>query len=189
MNAVIKTFQYPSGQRLEIVRGDITDEAVDAIVNAANSRLLHGAGVAGAVARKGGQVVVQESAEWVRQHGPVSHTQPAYTHAGNLPCRYVIHAVGPVYGEGQEEKKLFGAITGSLEVAEQLILSSIAFPAISTGIFHFPVRLAAEVFYAAVRAYFDAHPGSRVGLVRFVLWDEDTLHAFIQSADFNSGQL
>ena len=90
-------YTYPSGQRLEIVQGDITGETVDAIVNAANSHLQHGAGVAGAILRRGGYQIQQESLEWVRQHGPVTHAEPAYTSAGKLPCRYVIHAVGPVW--------------------------------------------------------------------------------------------
>ncbi|HZU86484.1 MAG TPA: macro domain-containing protein [Anaerolineaceae bacterium] len=184
MSIIELTYTYPSGQRLEVLQGDITDEAVDVIVNAANSRLLHGSGIAGAVARKGGDVVIRESAEWVRKHGPVTHGNPAYTRAGNLPCRYVIHAVGPVFGEGEEEDKLYRAISGSLARADELKAASIAIPALSTGVFNFPVESAAGVFYAALRSYFLAHPDSSVQLVRFVLWDERTLQVFMQAADF-----
>jgi len=133
MNQVYKEFGYPSGQVVQIAQGDITAEAVDAIVNATNSRLMHGAGVAGAIVRGGGPQIQAESRQWVREHGPVSHNAPAYTHAGNLPCHYVIHAVGPVWSEGDEEDKLAAAIRGSLQLAEQLDLGSIAFPAISTA--------------------------------------------------------
>ena len=101
MNQVRKEHTFPSGQVLQIARGDITAETVDAIVNAANSHLMHGAGVAGAIVRRGGPQIQVESSQWVREHGLVSHAEPAYTHAGNLPCRYVIHAVGPVWGEGE----------------------------------------------------------------------------------------
>src|SRR5512144_2508720 len=103
MNQTIREHNFPSGIRLQIVQGDITDEHVDAIVNAANRHLAHGAGVAGAILRKGGRVVQDESDRWVSQHGTVTHAEPAYTRAGSLPCRYVIHAVGPVWGEGDED--------------------------------------------------------------------------------------
>ena len=89
---------FPSGAEFQIVQGDITQEAVDAIVNAANSHLQHGGGVAGVIVRQGGQAIQQESDAWVRAHGPVSHTEPAYTSAGRLPCKYVIHAVGTNLG-------------------------------------------------------------------------------------------
>ena len=108
------------------MQGDITQEQVDAIVNAANSHLQHGGGVAGVIAHKGGQVIQQESHAWVRAHGPVSHAKPAYTSAGRLPCRYIIHAVGPVWGAGDEDHKLSAAVRGSLERADELNLRSIS---------------------------------------------------------------
>ena len=84
---------------LRLVQGDITERDTDAIVNAANSFLQHGGGVAGAISRRGGLVIQRESDAWVSEHGPVSHAEPAVTWGGSLPCRYVIHAVGPVWGE------------------------------------------------------------------------------------------
>jgi len=172
-----------SGQVLEICQGDITEVQVDAIVNAANSQLAHGGGVAAAIVRKGGEVIQRESSEWVRRHGQVSHDQPAYTSAGSPPCRYVIHAVGPVWGEGQEKSKLLSAITGCLAVAEKLKLTSIAFPAISTGIFGFPKDLAASIFMKAVPDYFSINPSSSVQTVKIVLYDHETLNAFISTFD------
>src|SRR5512146_11618 len=110
MNTIIRTISYPSGQRLELVSGDLTEEQVDAIVNAANSHLAHGGGVAGAIVRRGGPSIQAESDAWVHKHGPVTHAEPAYTGAGRLPCRYVIHAVGPIWGAGDEDGKLADAV-------------------------------------------------------------------------------
>ncbi len=179
MNQVHKEHQFPSGQILQLVEGDITAEKVDAIVNAANAHLAHGAGVAGAIVRCGGPQIQQESDQWVREHGLVSHAEPAFTHAGNLPCRFVIHAVGPMWGEGDEPSKLAAAIHGSLLCAEQLGLVSIALPALSTGIFGFPKSLAAQIIYKAIFGYLDANPGSCLKLVRLVLFDPATVQAFL----------
>jgi O-acetyl-ADP-ribose deacetylase len=118
MSEIVFTHRFETGQQLEITQGDLTEEQVDAIVNAANNQLAHGGGVAGAISRKGGPQIQAESSEWVRRHGPVSHDQPAYTSAGRLPARYVIHAVGPVWGAGDEDRKLEEAVRGSLETAE-----------------------------------------------------------------------
>lgn len=178
MNRVLRQHVLPSGQILEMVQGDITMENVDAIVNAANAQLMHGGGVAGAIVRRGGTQIQAESREWVNQHGPATHDRPAYTSGGNLPCRYVIHAVGPVWGEGQEETKLTEAISGSLRLAEQLELDSIAFPAISTGIFGFPKAKAARVILTAIRDHFNKNLASRLKLVRLTLFDQPTLQAF-----------
>ena len=186
MNQTNNTAFFPGGQRLEICPGDITRQQVDAIVNAANSHLMHGAGVAGAIRSRGGEQIIRESEAWVRQHGPVTHAEPAYTGPGNLPCRYVIHAVGPVWGEGDEENKLRAAVLGSLHRAEELQLTSVAFPAISTGIFGFPIVLAARVFYTAIADYFKTHPASSLQLVRLVLYDSDSLQTFL--AEFTSWQ-
>ena len=178
MNTVISTIHFPTGQRLELVHGDLTAEQVDAIVNAANRFLAHGGGVARAIQNRGGPIIRQESEAWVRDHGPVSHEAPAYTRAGALPCRYVIHAVGPVWGDGDEDAKLAAAVTGSLSLADKLELNSLALPPISTGIFGFPKDRAAGVFKNAIRAYFEEHPHSDLKLVRFTIIDEETLRVF-----------
>ena len=178
MNELLCEYKFVSGSHLQMVRGDLTDEKVDAIVNAANAYLQHGGGVAGAIARKGGSQIQDESNRWVQLHGPVSHSTPAYTSGGSLPCRYVVHAVGPVWGEGDEDSKLDQAVTGSLYLAEKLGLSSLAFPAISTGIFGFPKWRAAHVMLRAIGKYFREFRQSGVKLVRLTLFDEETIAAY-----------
>jgi O-acetyl-ADP-ribose deacetylase (regulator of RNase III) len=181
MKPAQKVYTFPSGQVLQISQGDITAETVDAIVNTANAYLEHGAGVAGAIVQRGGQQIQAESSQWVREHGLVSHAEPAYTHAGYLPCRYVIHAVGPRWGEGDETDKLGAAVRGSLQLAERLSLSSIAFPAISTGIFGFPKLRAAQVMLSTIRDYLANNPDSSLKLIRLVLYDQETLRAFVDT--------
>ena len=180
MNTVLAERILPSGQTIQIVQGDITAETTDAIVNAANEYLQHGAGVAGAIVRQGGDIIQQESEAWVRKNGSVSHSQPAWTSGGNLPAKYVIHAVGPVWGAGEEDAKLAAAIQGSLEAAETLKLKSISFPALSTGIFGFPKERAAGVIFAAIDQYFSRND-SGIKLVRLVLFDKATIEAFIKT--------
>jgi len=179
----IREFTFTSGQILQIAQGDLTEEKVDAIVNAANSYLQHGGGVAGAISHRGGPQIQSESNDLVRQHGLVSHGNPVYTSAGKLPSRYVIHAVGPIWGEGDEDAKLIAAINGSLHLADQLSLSSIAFPAISTGIFGFPKERAASVILDAITSYFIENPSSGLNLVRITLLDQSTMRAFLQIWD------
>jgi O-acetyl-ADP-ribose deacetylase len=171
---------FPGGQTLEILCGDLTEQAVDAIVNAANESLMHGGGVAAAILRKGGESIQEESDTWVRQHGPVGHARPAHTHAGRLPCRYVIHTVGPVWGSGNEEEKLGQAIRSSLELAEELGLTSIAFPPISTGIFGFPKDKAAAVFMKTFKEYFEQKQDSPLEQVRLVIIDQSTHAIFLR---------
>jgi O-acetyl-ADP-ribose deacetylase len=179
MNVVVNEYSFPSGHKLQLVHGDITDENVDAIVNAANTYLAHGAGVAGAIVRRGGRQIQIESDQWVQQYGLVSHGEPAYTHAGKLASKYVIHAVGPRWGEGDEPVKLVAAVTGSIRRAEELGLNSMAFPAISTGIYGFPLPLAAKIMLSAISGYMTDHPKSSLMLVRMVLFDLDSLQAFL----------
>ncbi|MFN3685029.1 MAG: macro domain-containing protein [Fimbriimonadaceae bacterium] len=176
MNALLAERKTPSGVVLQLARGDITEEATDAIVNAANERLAHGAGVAAAIARKAGPVLAEESERWVGEHGPVRHAEPAWTSAGDLPCRYVIHAVGPVWGTGDEENRLAAAVEGSLRVARRLGVRSIALPAISTGVYGFPLDRAARAILGALLRGL-AEPGG-LELVRVVLWSEEAAGAF-----------
>jgi len=178
MNDVTREQNLESGQVLQLVLGDLTSEAVDAIVNAANEHLQHGGGVAGAIVNRGGRQIQEESDAWVKQYGPVSHAEPAYTGAGNLPSRYVIHAVGPVWGSGDEDRKLAAAVRGSLALADRLKLKSIAFPAISTGIFGFPKERAARIMIAAIHDYFLKKPDSSLQTVRITIVDMPALQAF-----------
>jgi O-acetyl-ADP-ribose deacetylase len=170
--------RFPGGASLQLAQGDITAETTDAIVNAANRHLQHGGGLAWTIVQRGGTIIQRESGEWVRGHGPVTHENPAYTSGGSLKCRYVIHAVGPVWGSGDEDSKLSAAVTGSLRIASELGLASVSLPAISTGIFGFPKERAAQVTLKAIASYFDGAPGSDLTLVRVVLYDALTLEAF-----------
>ena len=179
MNSILVEKTFQSGQSLQIVQGDITTEEVDAIVNAANEQLAHGGGVAWAISKKGGPKIQQESDAWVRKHGPVSHTHPAWTSGGLLPSKYVIHAVGPVWGDGDEDKKLSDAVTGSLQVADELKCKSISMPAISTGIFGFPKDRAAGIMFKTIEAYFEKNKNSGLKQVRIVLFDQPTIEIFL----------
>lgn len=176
MNTLLNTTSLGTNRTLALVRGDITFETTDAIVNAANEHLQHGGGVAAVIARRAGPDLETESAAWVREHGPVSHAAPAWTTGGDLPAKYVIHAVGPVWGTKDEDANLAAAVTGSLRVADELNLKSIALPAISTGIFGFPKERAAQVILSSIRSYFQTPSG--LELIRVVLYDEPTVMAF-----------
>jgi len=166
---------------IQIVQGDITTEEVDAIVNAANEYLQHGGGVARTISKRGGPAIQKESDAWIRQHGRVSHSYPAWTSGGRLPSKYVIHAVGPVWGDRDEDKKLSDAVTGSLRLADELKCSSIALPAISTGIYGFPKERAAAIIFAAIENYFAENLSSGLKLVKLVLFDQPTVDVFLKS--------
>jgi len=178
---IVKSHQFPSGQTLQIVQGDITNEKVDAIVNAANAHLMHGGGVAAAIVNRGGESIQEESDEWIKKHGMVSHEKPAFTHAGRLPCKYVIHAVGPIWGEGDEDHKLQDAISGSMRLAEELKLTSISFPAISTGIFGFPKERAAALFMQTIKDFVDLNSLSPLQLIRITIIDSPTFEIFLDA--------
>ena len=169
---------FPGGALLALVQGDLTTSPLDAIVNAANAQLQHGGGLAAAIARRGGPAIQQESDAWARQNGLARHDRPAVTGAGHLPCRYVIHAVGPVWGEGDEDRKLAVAVRSALETAASLGLASLGLPAISTGIFGFPKPRAAAITFDAVAAYFEAHPQTPLRRIEVVLLDSPTLEIF-----------
>ncbi len=178
MSTPIAQHTLPSGQTLWLCHGDLTEEAVAAIANAANAQLAHGGGLAGAIIRRGGQTIQAESDAWVRQHGPAGHDRPALTGAGRLPCRKVIHAVGPVWGSGDEDAKLRAAYSASLELAHAQVLESIAFPSISTGLFGFPVERAAPIAVRAALDFCQARPDSPVRDIRFVIIDRPTVDVF-----------
>ncbi len=184
MSAILAEKVLPTGQTLQIAQGDITLENVDAIVNAANEHLQHGGGVAWAIVRRGGDVIQDESDAWIAKHGLASHSRPAWTSGGSLSAKYVIHAVGPVWGDGDEDAKLADAVTGSLRAADELGLSSIAFPAISTGIFGFPKERAARIIFQSIKKYFAENPNSGLKIIKLVLWDDETVKAFLANWAF-----
>ncbi|HEY9075539.1 MAG TPA: macro domain-containing protein [Anaerolineaceae bacterium] len=178
MGKVIHTHTYLAGNTLELVHGDLTIQAVDAIVNAANAWLQHGGGLAAAIVARGGQEIQVESDAWVQAHGMVPHTAPAITSGGRLPCKFILHAVGPVWGSGEEDTKLSQAVQGCLTEAERLGCHSLAIPPISTGIFGFPKDRAARIIYTTLDRYFNGCPASCIRLVRLTIIDEPTLVTF-----------
>ena len=161
---------------IRIVSADLTERDVDAIVNAANSRLQHGGGVAGAIVRKGGQVIQDES----DKIGYVPVGNAAITTAGTLKARYVIHAVGPRMGEGDEENKLKKAINSVLSIAREKKLRSISLPAISAGIFGFPKDRCAKILVGETAAFLNNTPTHSFELVEFCIFDPEA-HAFFMA--------
>jgi len=161
---------------VRLVEGDITEMETDAIVNAANSRLAHGGGVAGAIVRKGGLSIMEESEMWIVARGEVPVGSAAITSAGDLPAKYVIHAVGPRMGEGDEDEKLKSATLSALQFADKHHLKSIAFPAISTGIFGYPLDRCAQIMLSNVLEYIK-HKTSLEKIV-FCLWGDESVNVF-----------
>ena len=166
-----------NGRTLELAGGDITHQAVDAIVNAANSGLRGGGGVDGAIHRAGGPGIMEEC----RRIGGCPTGSAAITGAGKLRAGHVIHAVGPIYSGGAsgEPELLRSAYRTSLEIANERGLKSIAFPSISTGVYGYPLDEAAPIALAAAAE----HLGGRTGLelVRFVLFDGETYGAYLRA--------
>ena len=162
--------------KIEIVRGDITEMTNEAIVNAANESLRHGGGVAGAISRKGGRAIQKESNEWVKKHGKVQTGSAAMTSAGTLPSKYVIHAVGPVMGSGDEDTKLRSATISALNIALDHQIKSIAFPAISTGIYGYPIDRCARIMLSTVKDYLLEH--DKLDKVTFCLFDQEGFDVF-----------
>ncbi len=142
-----------NGVSVKVVKGDITKEKTDAIVNAANKYLSHGGGVAGAIVRAGGYVIQEESDKIVREHGPLETGEAVITTAGSLPSKFVIHTVGPIYGEGDEDAKLRKAVLSVLKLATEKNLHSISIPAISCGIYGFPKKRGTKIIYETVKEF------------------------------------
>ena len=163
---------YVRNAVIELVQGDITESDTDAIVNAANSQLILGAGVAGAIRKKGGSLIQQECN--AIGHCPVGDA--VITSGGKLKAKHVIHAVGPRWGEGDEQVKLQNATLSSLKRADENNLSSIAFPAISAGIFGFPIDQCSVIMLGTVRDFLAGD--TNLKLVRFVLFDGDSFAVF-----------
>ncbi|MHB8108431.1 MAG: macro domain-containing protein [Syntrophorhabdaceae bacterium] len=159
---------------IRVIRGDLTESDADAVVNAANSYLKHGGGVAAAIVRKGGRIIQEES----NAIGFVPVGGAAMTGAGSLKARHVIHAVGPMWGEGDEEAKLKKAVISVLSLASEKGLRSIALPAISAGIFGFPKDKCASIIVNEMKHYL---AGQKTTLLRIdiVLMDQGIIQFFI----------
>ena len=157
---------------IELIQGDITELETDAIVNAANGQLVLGGGVAGAIRKKGGPAIQQEC----NKKAPISVGQAVITTGGDLKAKYVIHAVGPRMGEGNEDEKLRNATLNSLKVADENNLDSIAFCAISTGIFGYPIERCAKIMLETTMDYLKEE--TMLKRVVFCLYDSRSYDIF-----------
>jgi len=167
---------------LELKQGDITDADCDAIVNAANADLVMGGGVAGAIRRKGGEVIQDECS----RIGRIRVGEAVMTSGGRLRARHVIHAVGPRWGEGDEDRKLASATLSSLKLADRHGLKSLAFPAISSGIFGFPVDRCARIMLSETVAFLRRRSG--IERVIFYLFDSSTFDIFREKLSELAGE-
>jgi O-acetyl-ADP-ribose deacetylase (regulator of RNase III) len=156
-----------------VVRGNLLEEPVDAIVNAANGHLAHGGGVAGIIARAAGPALQQESDLLIQKHGALPTGSAVVTTAGKLPFKGVIHAVGPRQGEGDEEARLLQALASAFSIASQMGWSSVSFPAVSSGIFAVPLEVCARAYVKAARA-------SPLSNVRLCLRDQPVIDAVLK---------
>lgn len=169
------------GVEITVVRGDITTQGVDAVVNAANGSLLGGGGVDGAIHRAGGPELLEACEELRRDRlrDGLPTGDAVATTAGRMPARWVIHTVGPVWSRSEDRSQLLASChVRSLEVADELGAQSVAFPAISCGIYGYPVEEAAPIAVGAVRL-----ADTRVAEVRFVLYGDDTFDAFSRALE------
>lgn len=164
---------YVSSDRIEVMQGDITRVQTDAIVNAANSSLMGGGGVDGAIHRAGGPAILEACRAIVARQGECPAGQAVITTGGNLPAKYVIHTVGPVWhgGSRNEERKLADCYRNSLALAVENGCRTVAFPNISTGVYRFPKELAAQIAVQTVKQFLTTH--STIEKVLFVCFEAD----------------
>lgn len=170
---LIDEFSFSNNKKITIVQGDITERKVDVIVNAANSYLKHGSGVAGAIVRKGGRIIQIES----DRIGFVPVGNSVITSSGTLPCSAVIHTVGPRMGEGDEDNKLSQSIFNTLQLATKKEFKTISIPAISSGIFGFPKRRCADILLNETEKFLLNNKTS-LDTVEFCILDSETLDHF-----------
>ena len=166
---------------LQIVQGDLTTHDTDAIVNAANTSLMGGGGVDGAIHRAGGSVILEECKQIVANQGQLPTGEAVITTAGNMPSKYVIHTVGPIYGESNsnESELLVNAYHNSLKLAADKKLTSISFPSISTGVYSYPLQEASKIALETVVNFL--RKNEQIKLVKFVLFDDRTFAAYQNS--------
>lgn len=164
--------------KIEVIKADITSLEVDAIVNAANTSLLGGGGVDGAIHRKGGKKILEECIAIRNKQGGCATGEAVFTTAGDLPAKYVIHTVGPVWQDGtkNEPELLKKCYLNSLKIAEELKVESIAFPSISTGIYKYPKQKAAEVAIEVAKN----HQKSTIKKIQFVCFDDENFKIYEQ---------
>ncbi|HAR96434.1 MAG TPA: macrodomain protein [Deltaproteobacteria bacterium] len=170
------------GTLVRVLTGDLTESDADAVVNAANSRLQHGGGVAGAIVRKGGSIIQEES----NRIGYVPVGESALTTGGRLKARFVIHTVGPRWGEGDEEQKLRSALRNTLRLANEKSFSHIAMPAISAGIFGFPKERCAQIIIETLAAFISSQE-TTLKTIDICLMDSGMVSFFVNQLNGLSG--
>ncbi|MCX8037254.1 MAG: macro domain-containing protein [Candidatus Sumerlaeia bacterium] len=167
---IIGKMDLGNGRTFIAVESDLLAETTDCIVNAANGMLVHGGGVAAVIARAAGRSLVEECNQYVRQHGMIAVGEAIVTSAGNLPFKGVIHAVGPMLGDGNEETKLAQAVKSALLRAHERGWSSLSFPAISSGIFRVPPVTCARAYVKGVREFNREYPHSPLKTIRLCVF-------------------
>jgi len=168
---------------IQIIKGNLIKEETTAIVNPANSMLKHGGGVARAISIAGGRTIQAESDEYVRKNGEIPVGHACILSGGNMPAKYVIHTVGPIWGSGDEDNKLKSAIVSSLKLCDGNGIKSISIPAISSGIFGFPKERCARIFFETLKEYFEKKPNSVIKLVRLCNIDDETYFIFLKESE------
>jgi O-acetyl-ADP-ribose deacetylase (regulator of RNase III) len=189
MNSVMSTIdelKLNNDKVVRLVKGDITERKVDVIVNAANSNLKHGAGVAGAIVRKGGSIIQQES----DKIGYLPVGSAAITTSGKLPCNAVIHTVGPRMGQGNEDNKLRKAVQSCLRLATNKGFTSISMPAICSGIFGFPKPRCAKILLDETKSFLENNNNNTsLKMIEFCIFDDETLRYFKTEFDNSTRSL
>ena len=177
-----QTMQFLFGDRELILKvADLLTAPVDVIVNPANGGLSHGGGVASQISQQGGNIIQEESDLFIKEHGMLESGMVAFTSAGHLPFDAIIHAVGPKMGEGDEQRKIQLAVSRSLQLCDMHDWKSIAFPAISSGIFGVPIEISARAFFRAITSYWDARMDASPEKIIICLTEKNFhpfLHAF-----------
>jgi O-acetyl-ADP-ribose deacetylase (regulator of RNase III) len=162
------------GKKLKLVEGNLALLDVEAVVNAANKNLILGGGVAGAIRKFGGSSIQEEC----NKIGPIAVGEAVITRGGDLKAKHVIHAVGPVYGEGNEDEKLASAVLNSLKIAKEKKIKHIAFPAISTGIFMFPLKRCSEIMIKVAIEFLRDKENKNPREIIFCLYGQEAYHVF-----------
>jgi O-acetyl-ADP-ribose deacetylase len=176
MTIIVDKAKLDNNKILRLVNGDITERNVDVIVNAANSYLKHGGGVAAAIVRKGGAIIQEESDRIGGGFVPVGSA--VITSAGKLPCKAVIHTVGPRMGEGDEDNKLLKAVQSTLALAAEKEFKSISIPAISSGIFGFPKDKCAKILVQESERFLKHNNTCSIDIIEFCIFDNEALDCF-----------
>ena len=173
--------QFLFGDRELVIQvADLLVAPVDVIVNPANGQLSHGGGVAGQISQQGGKSIQDESNLFIKEHGILESGMVAITSAGNLPHSAVLHAVGPKMGEGDEQRKIQLAVSRSLQLCDMHDWNSVAFPAISSGIFGVPIDISARAFFRAITSYWDARIDASPERI-FICLTEEKFRPFLES--------